>query len=307
MGVALALVGSGRMGRAHLRAAEGWPGGRMVAAVEPLAPVREELRAAGLRAYASVGDLLEAEAGRGTIDGAIVAAPTPLHRAVTEPLLAAGVPVLCEKPCCLDEADTRALAQLAAARGVPLQVGYWRRFVPELVRLHDDIHAGRLGELSLVICQQWDKWPPPAAFRQSSGGLAVDLGVHEFDQLRWLTGQRVERLVGMAAGVRVSAPGCGPDSVALLAELSGGTVALISLGLRFPGGDMCRVEVIGTQAHADLPFLWPPTSETSFLRALRLQLDAFAATIAGDPPQGATTDDAIEALRLARLARAITG
>src|SRR5207244_13070200 len=51
-----------------------------------------------------------------------------------------------------------------------------------LVRLHDDIHSGRLGPLSLVICQQWDERPPPASFRRQSGGIAIDMGVHELDR-----------------------------------------------------------------------------------------------------------------------------
>jgi hypothetical protein len=186
------------MGRAHLRAAQE----QAVAVVEPLARVRDGLEARGLRAYPSVEALLDA----GGVDAAIVAAPTTLHRAVVEPLLDAGLPVLCEKPCCIDVDDTRALATLAERRGVVLQVGYWRRFVPDLLRLHDDIHSGRLGPLSLVICQQWDERPPPASFRRQSGGIAIDMGVHEFDQLRWLTGQEIGRLAAAASTVGVDPP-----------------------------------------------------------------------------------------------------
>jgi myo-inositol 2-dehydrogenase/D-chiro-inositol 1-dehydrogenase len=291
----LAIVGLGRMGRAHLRAA----GERAVAVVEPLARVRDELEACGLTVHAGVEALLEA----GGVDAAIVAAPTTLHRAVVELLLDAGLPVLCEKPCCIDVDDTRALAALAERRGVVLQVGYWRRFVPDLVRLHDDVHGGRLGALSLVICQQWDEHPPPAGFRRQSGGIAVDMGVHEFDQLRWLTGQEIGRLAAAASTVAVDPPVPGdPESVELLANLSGGTVALVSLGRRFPLGDMCRVEVIGTRGFADRPFLWPPTGDQVFTEALRAQLDAFATAAAGGERRGATAADAVEALLAATRA-----
>jgi myo-inositol 2-dehydrogenase / D-chiro-inositol 1-dehydrogenase len=291
----LAIVGLGRMGRAHLRAA----GEQAVAVVEPLARVRDELKSCGLGVYADVEALLEA----GGVDAAIVAAPTTLHRAVVEPLLDAGLPVLCEKPCCIDVDDTRALAALAELRGVVLQVGYWRRFVPDLVRLHDDIHSGRLGPISLVICQQWDERPPPAGFRRQSGGIVVDMGVHEFDQLRWLTGQEIGRLAGAASTVAVDPPVPGdPESVELLANLSGGTVALVSLGRRFPLGDMCRVEVIGTEGFADRPFLWPPMGDQVFTEALRAQLDAFATAAAGGERRGATAADAVEALLAATRA-----
>jgi len=291
----LAIVGLGRMGRAHLHAAAE----RIVAVVEPLAQVRDEMRARGLRAYPSVEALL---AGGG-VDAAIVAVPTTLHRAVVEPLLDAGLPVLCEKPCCIDVEDTRSLAALAERRGVVLQVGYWRRFVPELVRLRDDIRAGRLGSLSLVICQQWDEGPPSASFRRQSGGIAIDMGVHELDQLRWLTGQEIGRLTGAASTVGVDPPVAGdPESVEFLATLSGGTVALVSLGRRFPLGDMCRVEVIGTQGFADRRFLWPPAGDQVFTEALRAQLDAFGIAAAGGERRGATAADAAEALLLARRA-----
>jgi len=283
------------MGRAHLRAA----GERTVAVVEPQARIRDELEARGLRVYAEVEDLLDA----GGVDAAIVAAPTTVHRAVVEPLLDAGLPVLCEKPCCIDLHDTRALAVLAERRGVVLQVGYWRRFVPELMRLRDDIGSGRLGSLSLVICQQWDERPPPASFRRQSGGIAIDMGVHEFDQLRWLTGQEIGCLAAAASTVAVDEPVAGdPESVQLLASLSGGTVALVSLGRRFPLGDMCRVEVIGTQGFADRPFLWPPLGDRVFTEALRAQLDAFETAAAGGERRGATAADAVQALLAARRA-----
>jgi myo-inositol 2-dehydrogenase / D-chiro-inositol 1-dehydrogenase len=309
--VRLAIVGLGRMGRTHLRAllqpppipASGPARPEATAVVEPIAKVREELAGLGLGVHATVAELCD----HGGVDAAIVATPTNLHRAVTEPLLEAGLPVLCEKPCCLDPADTRTLAVLARNRGVHLQVGYWRRFVPELVGLHDDIHAGHLGELSMITCQQWDEHPPTAAFHAANGGIAVDMGVHEFDQLRWLTGQEITRIVGMAGGTPADPDQAvlgqaDPDNAELLAQLTGGIVALVSLGRRFPGGDMCRVEVIGTRSYRDHRFLWPPTSDESFLLALRAQVAAFAAVVAGGRAQGATPDDAVAALIAARRA-----
>jgi myo-inositol 2-dehydrogenase/D-chiro-inositol 1-dehydrogenase len=309
--VRLAIVGLGRMGRVHLRAlarppavpAAGPARPEVTAVVEPIAGVREELAGLGLRVHATVAELCD----RGGVDAAIVAAPSNLHRAVTEPLLEAGLPVLCEKPCCLEPADTRALAALARRRGVHLQVGYWRRFVPELVGLRDDIGAGHLGDLSMITCQQWDEHPPTAAFHAANGGIAVDMGVHEFDQLRWLTGQEIVGIVGMRGGTS-AAPDqavlgqADPDSAELLTRLSGGTVALVSLGRRFPGGDMCRVEVIGTRSYRDHRFLWPASSNESFLLALRAQAAAFAAVVAGGRAQGATPDDAVAALIAARRA-----
>ncbi|MGH3285746.1 MAG: dehydrogenase, partial [Streptosporangiaceae bacterium] len=67
---------------------------------------------------------------------------------------ARGLPVLCEKPCGLTAAAAQMSAQTAATAGVPLQVAYWRRFVPGLRQLHDRIAAGELGVIHLVTCYQ---------------------------------------------------------------------------------------------------------------------------------------------------------
>jgi myo-inositol 2-dehydrogenase/D-chiro-inositol 1-dehydrogenase len=151
--------------------------------------------------------------------------------------------------------------------------------------------------------EQWDEQPPSAAFRAASGGIAIDMGVHEFDQLRWLTGQEITHVVGVPGrtGARPAPGRTDPDSAELLARLSG-TVAPVSLGRRFPGGDMCRVEVIGTRRHRDHRFLWPPSGDDSFRLALSAQAAAFAAVVAGGRPQGATAADAVAALVAARRA-----
>ena len=89
--------------------------------------------------------------------------------------------------------------------------------------------------------------------------------------------------------------------------ISGGATALISLGQRFPLGDVCRVEVFGTQDAAESRFLWPPDADAAFHDALRRQAEAFAAWVRGAPPQGASAGDAVAALAAAERAGAPPG
>ena len=153
--------------------------------------------------------------------------------------MGAGLPVFCEKPCGLSADQAGRAAAAAAAAGLPLQVGYYRRFLPELVALRQRIAAGRLGELSLVVLNQWDEHPPSAEFERRSGGIVVDMGVHEIDQLRWLTGQEVVQVAALT-------PAPGDQSSAVISlRLSGGTLAAITLGRRFPHPDSCWMEVVG--------------------------------------------------------------
>jgi myo-inositol 2-dehydrogenase/D-chiro-inositol 1-dehydrogenase len=301
--VRIAVIGAGRMGRVHLDTLAAARRAEAVAAVEPAAAARETAAARGLATYADVDELLEA----GGFDAALIAAPSDLHLGLVGRLAAAGVPVLCEKPCGVRADDARAAATAAAGAGVLLQVGYWRRFVPELAALHQRLAAGELGEVSLLACWQWDAEPPSAAFRARSGGIAIDMGVHELDQVRWLSGQEIVELEAMPATIPSAPPVDGdPESVEAIARLSRGTVATISLGQRFSHGDCCWLEVMGTHGHVRSAFMWADDGQRVFHRALAAQADAFAEAVAGGPPRGASATDAVRALEAAeRLSAAI--
>jgi myo-inositol 2-dehydrogenase/D-chiro-inositol 1-dehydrogenase len=150
---------------------------------------------------------------------------------------------------------------------------------------------------------QWDEQPPSEQFRAHSGGIAVDMGVHEFDQARWLTGQEVA-WVSAAPGGSEGEPG-DPDAAVILAGLDGGAACTISLGRRFPHGDCCWVEVLGSAGYARLPYMWGPEGQDVFEGALVAQVEAFAAHVRGERPQaGAGALDAVAALTAAELAGA---
>jgi len=191
----LALVGAGRMGQTHLRALAGADRVEVRDVVEPVPAVRDRLVAAGLRVHPTLADLLADT----TPDGVLISAPTGLHGDLLRTAVDAGVPILCEKPAGLSSAEVAGSGRYAADRGVALQVAYWRRFVPALVDLRERARQGRFGEIYSVQAWHWDGQPPGAAFRAGSGGIFVDMAVHEFDQIAWLTGQRTVELHAVAA------------------------------------------------------------------------------------------------------------
>jgi myo-inositol 2-dehydrogenase / D-chiro-inositol 1-dehydrogenase len=292
----VAVVGAGRMGRTHLAALERSHHAAAAAIVDPDGAARE--RAGAPAAFATVDDVLAA----GGFDAALIAAPTDLHVGLVRRLAAAGVPVLCEKPCGLTPRDAADAGRAAAEAGVLLQVGYWRRFVPELVALRDRLRSGDLGTPSLLICHQWDELPPPPGFRARSGGIAVDMAVHEIDQARWLLGQEFGEVAAVAG-----APGADPDTAVATGRLSGGAVAALTLGRRFPAGDSCWCELFATGGYERVEFMTGAGAQDAFLAALAAQADAFAAAVAGEEPRGAGGADAEAALRTAaRIERALT-
>ena len=294
----IALVGAGRMGRVHLQAMLASDEIELAGVVEPAAAVREALRADGVETYAEVDQLLE----RGDLDGVLIAAPTDRHTELAGILISAGVPVLCEKPVGVRAADADATAQAAREAGVLLQVGYWRRFVPALRELRARIEAGELGDIYQLSCMQWDREPPSEDFRAHSGGIAIDMCVHEFDQTRWLLGQEIEWLTATTAGPDNGHPANDPDAALILAGLSGGTAATVSVGRRFPIEDSCWVEVWGTNGHERVSFMWGADGEQVFSAGMRTQVESFARAARGGPLEGADGADAVAALNAAELA-----
>jgi myo-inositol 2-dehydrogenase/D-chiro-inositol 1-dehydrogenase len=286
------------MGRTHLRALADAERVRVVAVAEPAEQARSRAETDGLRAHRSVAQMLDG----GGLDAVLVCAPTNRHVDLIEQIAAAGLPILCEKPCGLTSAHARRAAELSAAAGVPLQVAYWRRYVPALRVMRERIASGALGRLHLVCCFQWDCQPPGPSFRVSSGGIFIDMGVHEFDQIRWLTGQRISGISTAAAVVPTQAVPGDVDSAQLLARLSDETVGMVSLGRFHPAGDMARAEVFGETGSLRTEFLDPADGDRAQLAALRAQAEDFARLVRDGRSDGANADDAIAALEVAEKA-----
>jgi myo-inositol 2-dehydrogenase/D-chiro-inositol 1-dehydrogenase len=290
------------MGQTHLRALGASERVEVVAITETSDATRASLKVpAGISVHADVDQMLKA----GGLDGVLIAVPSTHHVNMVARLAVAGISILCEKPCGITAREARVASEIAAKEGVLLQVAYWRRFVPALKRLKDRIAQGELGDLYLVSCYQWDELPPSAAFRATSGGAFIDMGVHEFDQMRWLTGQEFVHLrVATATTAFAERVEADPDAAQALCDLSRGTSGLVSLGRRFAEGDACWAQVFGTKGFEDCRFFWPPEGEKVFLSALRLQAEGFADAVCGKPSEGATAADAIAALTAAEQATA---
>jgi myo-inositol 2-dehydrogenase / D-chiro-inositol 1-dehydrogenase len=292
----LGLIGGGRMGRTHLRALEDSAQVTVVAVAEPFDAAAAQLRKQGLTVYPTAEEMLAGS----ELDGVLIAVPTPQHIETTRKVLEAGLPVLCEKPFGLAPEAAREMGKLADANGLALQIAYWRRFVPELTALRTDLADGKYGNAHMLICSQWDEAPPPMAFRHDSGGIYIDMGVHEIDQTLWLLGQDV---VEMAAQVFPTTEDpqaqSDVDSTQALVKLSGGTSTVVSLGRFYDGGDIVSVALFGSKGHTRFDVVSPETGEGPQLHALKLQAEAFARNVRGAAPEGATAEDAARVLELA--------
>ncbi len=297
----LGMLGAGRMGRTHLRALAGSTRVAVTSIAEPVAAAHAAVGAPGRAIFSSVNDLLDA----GGIDGVLITAPSDLHVELITQVAAAGLPILCEKPCGLSTAELHSAREATERHGVPIQVAYWRRYVPSLQALRTRIMQGEFGDVHLLASFQWDGAPPSAIFRAHSGGIFRDMGVHEFDQVRWLSGQEFGDISAVSApfseevGVWKDV-----DSAQAIATLSGGASAFVSLGRYFPVGDMARIEVFGTRDVVRCDFLDPADGEQTQLDALVRQAEGFATYATGGPISGASIHDAAAALEAAERAAA---
>ncbi|GAB4431892.1 MAG: scyllo-inositol 2-dehydrogenase [Chloroflexi bacterium OHK40] len=191
----IAVIGMGRMGQIYAQTLHtSVVGARLFAVVEanPEALARARALFAPPHALTSVDEALALPG----LDAVVIASPTSTHAAIVTAAADAGKAIFCEKPLALTLADTHAaLAAVSRAR-VPLQVGFMRRFDAAYQRAATLIADGRIGTPVTFKAIGRDPFCPDPAFADPtrSGGLILDMGIHDFDLARWLMGAEVERV-----------------------------------------------------------------------------------------------------------------
>jgi UDP-N-acetylglucosamine 3-dehydrogenase len=189
----VAVIGVGAMGAVLARACAELPG-VTVAWIADQDEARAEAFARELGAQATTENATAIESD---VDAVIVAVPTPFHRPVTELAAAHGKHVFCEKPIARSIDDAEAMVAACDRAGVRLMIGHVVRFFPEFVKIREVLQAGTLGQIGLVRASRTNASPPGDRnwYRDfaTSGGLVVDLMIHDFDTLRWYFGD-IERL-----------------------------------------------------------------------------------------------------------------
>lgn len=319
----LGLVGLGRIGAFHAETLVGLPAvtGLVVTDVAPAA-VRAVLDRHGADGRVEAAPSPEALVASG-VDGVVVAAATDAHPALLHAALDAGLPVFCEKPVARDAADALAVLRHARASGVPVQVGYNRRFDVAVAAAREAVAAGDLGELHTVRSTTLDPAPPPAGYVRASGGIFADCTVHDLDTIRVVTGREVVEVyaTGRAHGDPVFAEVGDVATAAAVLTLDDGTLALVSSARYNARGYDCRLELHGTrdsvavglEDRLPLRSLEPGTTFPAgtphaffmdrFAAAYRTELEAFTEVVRGDRPSPCTVEDALE---VAWVAQALT-
>jgi myo-inositol 2-dehydrogenase/D-chiro-inositol 1-dehydrogenase len=307
----LGLIGLGRIGAFHARTLTGLPVVDSLVVNDAVAAVTTEVAAGcGAEPAATPEDLLAAG-----VDGVVVAAATDAHPSLILAAVDAGVPVFCEKPVAPTIREGVEVGRRVAAAGVPVQIGYQRRFDAAFQAARDAVASGELGWLHTVRSTTLDPAPPPAAYVAVSGGIFRDCSVHDFDIIRWVTGREVVEVyaTGSNRGDPLFAEAGDVDTSAAVLTLDDATLVLVSNTRYNPLGHDVRMELhgskdsiaVGLDDHLPLRSVEPGVTFPSgkpyrffmdrFLPAYRAELQAFTEVVAGRRPSPCTVADALEA------------
>ena len=191
----LGVIGLGRIGAFHTDTLAGLDGvdGLVVADERP-----DLVAAVAAKHGAKPADSVEELLASG-VDGVVVSAATPAHAELTLAAIHRGLPTFCEKPIAATAAESARVAEVIARSGVRVQVGYQRRFDAAFAAAKRAVDDGSLGLLHTVRSTTMDPAPPPMEYIAGSGGIFRDCAVHDFDVLRWITGNRPSRCTRQAA------------------------------------------------------------------------------------------------------------
>ena len=316
--IRFALLGCGRIGAVHAQNLARVPGGQLAAVYDP---VSAAARAVAERFGCGVAS--SAEEAIGSADAVLIATSTSTHADLIEKAANAGNAILCEKPIDLSLDRVKACRAAIAGSGVPVQIGFNRRFDPGHRAARAARMAGEIGTLEQVVITSRDPAPPPRPYVAGSGGLFRDMTIHDFDLARFMLDD--EPVEVFATGSALVDPTIGSefgdiDSAMIVMRTADGKLCHVNNSRRAVYGYDQRVELLGStgmivsdnqRAH-ELKRFGAAFTETAepylnffierYADSYTAEIAAFVAAIRDGGPTQATFDDGYRALVLAEAA-----
>lgn len=239
----IGLIGTGRIGQVHAASIAADPQAELAWIADPEA---ERARTVSGRFGGRVTDSAEQLIDSGDIDAVLIASPTPTHVSLIGASVEAGRPVFCEKPIDLDITRVDALRKTVASAGVPVALGFNRRFDPGFASAQARTAAGEIGRLEQLTIISRDPTAPPADYVKVSGGIFRDMTIHDFDMARFFLPDIVQV---SAVGSQVFDPGAAEyedfdTAVVTLLSRCGATVSITNSRHSTVGYDQ-RLEAFG--------------------------------------------------------------
>lgn len=242
------IIGMGRIGKVHAQS---------IANLIPNATIKgiTDVRQEGLREYADtmgiekVYDDHKALLADPEIDAVLVCSSTDTHAQISIEAAKAGKHIFCEKPIDYDLDRIDGVLEAVAEAGVKFQVGFNRRFDHNFARIHQVREEGTLGDPHIIKITSRDPEPPPVSYVKVSGGLFLDMAIHDFDMARFQAGGEVTEVY--AVGASLVDPEIGKagdvDTAIVTLKFDNGAMAVIDNSRQAVYGYDQRVEVFGAK------------------------------------------------------------
>lgn len=241
------IIGAGRIGKVHAEnLAFRVPEARTLAITDVQRAAAEPVAArCGIPTVADSADQILANPA---IRAVLICAPTDTHADLIIRAARAGKHIFCEKPIAQHLAQIDAALAAVQAAGVKLQIGFNRRFDANFARVRAAVAAGEIGVPRLLHIISRDPAPPPVAYVQVSGGIFLDMTIHDFDMARFLIGDEVDEIY-TAAGVMVD-PAIGQagdlDTALITLRFRNGVIGIIDNCRQAAYGYDQRAEILGS-------------------------------------------------------------
>ena len=245
----VAVLGVGRIGSMHADVvAHDVPGATLVGVADAVPEVAEAVAAKLGVSAVDIDKVLE----RDDVDAVAICSSTDTHVDLMLSAAQAGKAILCEKPISLNLPEVDHVLAAVEAAGVPLMIGFNRRFDPAHLSVREAVSSGSVGEPHLVRISSRDPAPPPLDYVRVSGGMFLDMTIHDFDMARFVTGSDVAEVYA-DGGVRIE-PGFADvgdvDTAIVTLRHENGCLTSIDNSRQAVYGFDQRVEVFGAKGMA---------------------------------------------------------
>ena len=314
--LAVGLIGLGRLGRVYARdLASRIPETRLVAVADPVATLAEEIAAEFdvPRHHADPIALIDDP----TVDAVVIVSPTHTHRDLVVAAAARRKPTFCEKPPALSLDEVAAMQDAIARSGMFFQMGFMRRFDAGYAAAKAQIEQGRIGKPLVFKSTSRDPFRPSLEYAdpKSSGGMLIDMGIHDFDLARWFMGN-VERVSVVGATIaypELATVGDIDNAVATL-TFANGTIGVVDLSRSGIYGYDISTEILGLEGTLRIGYLREtpimvmtknsvahdtvPYFMERFRDAYTVQLQNFAQNVLQERTPPITIEDGMESLRI---------
>lgn len=186
------------------------------------------------------------------IDAVIICSPTDTHADYVERCAKAGKHVFCEKPLDLSLARIQETINIVQQQKIKLMLGFNRRFDPNFSRLRQLVEEGKIGDVQVIKITSRDPAPPTLTYLQRSGGMFLDMTIHDFDMARYLAGKEVVQVYAEASTLTggVVAEANDIDTAVITLRFEDGSMAVIDNSRKAVYGYDQRAEIFGSTGMA---------------------------------------------------------